>query len=163
MNDKNRLDPLSLESIFLSFFGIGHIPFAPGTFGSLATLPFLYFYGSLGLPTFFLIPFIVITFIISCFITNAVQKRLKVEDPSWIVIDEVLGMLICFLFITQHRIIDYILLFTFFRFFDIVKVWPANYVDKNIKNGIGTILDDVISGLYAGLLYLAVCKLFFPN
>lgn len=161
MNDKNRLDPLSLESIFLSFFGIGHIPFAPGTFGSLATVPFLYLYGSTGVPTFFLIPFIIITFIISCFITNVVQKRLKVEDPSWIVIDEVIGMLIAFLFIAKHSIIDYVVIFIFFRFFDIVKVWPANYVDKNIKNGIGTILDDVISGLYAGLLYFAVSQLNF--
>lgn len=158
MNDKNRLDPLSLESIFLSFFGVGHIPFAPGTFGSLATVPFLYLYGSTGAPTLFLIPFILITFVISCFITNIVQKRLGVEDPSWIVIDEVLGMLICFLFIQNHNILDYAILFGLFRFFDIVKIWPANYVDKNIKNGIGTILDDVISGLYAGLLYFAVSK-----
>ncbi|MDD0854574.1 phosphatidylglycerophosphatase A [Halobacteriovorax sp. GB3] len=159
MNDNKRLNALSLENLFLSFFGVGHIPWAPGTFGTLATMPFLYALGAFGTPFFFLIPFIVITFIISCFITDHVQKQLKVEDPSWIVIDEVLGIMVTWLFLQSHHWIHYVVIFIFFRFFDIVKIWPANYVDKNVKNGIGTILDDIISGVYAGLLYLILTKL----
>ncbi len=101
--------------------------------------------------------------IISSYITHVVQKKYNVLDPSWVVIDEVLGMWTAWIFTHAHGATFSSLIFTFcaFRFFDIIKVWPANYFDKQVKNGAGTILDDIVSGLYAGILYLVV-QYYFP-
>jgi phosphatidylglycerophosphatase A len=96
--------------------------------------------------------------LIACIITEKVQKERGLHDPGWIVIDEVIGMLItwCFLFPTIE-IRDICIIFIFFRLFDIFKIWPATFFDRRVKHGSGTILDDVISGFYAGFACL-LCK-----
>ncbi len=77
------------------------------------------------------------------------QEDVRQSDPSWIVIDEVLGMgLTLFIFPAFHWS-EWILAFASFRLFDIVKLWPASYFDLKVKNGFGTIVDDLVSGLYA--------------
>jgi phosphatidylglycerophosphatase A len=154
-NDK-RPSLKRLDILFLSFFGVGFIPFAPGTFGSLAILPFLYILGKFNPPFFLFIPFIIISTIVSSFIAEIVQKQLKLHDPQWIVIDEVIGMSVAWLFIGEHTFTRLLILFVLFRFFDIVKIWPASYFDKKVTHGAGTILDDVVSGIYAGLVFLVI-------
>lgn len=156
MQEKNPIKWYTPEILFLSFFGVGFAPKAPGTFGTLATLPFLVLLSTLDTPNFIFIPFIFVTTICTCFVTDAVQKKFNLHDPSWIVIDEVLGMATTWLFIQSHHIGHYILLFALFRFFDIIKFWPASYFDKEVTHGAGTILDDIISGIFAGLTYLGI-------
>ena len=137
---------------FLSFFWVGFIPKAPGTFGSLATIPLILIlhYYSLSFSSILLFTFLL--FLLSCFIADLVQKKEKVHDPGWIVIDEVIGMLVTWLFIFPNvKPLQLFWVFILFRVFDIVKIFPANWCDKNIKNGMGTIIDDVISALYAGI------------
>ena len=129
---------------------------APGTWGTLATLPFLYGIGRFNPPYFLFIPLLIIVTIISSFVAETVQKELKLHDPQWIVIDEVLGMTCAWLFIQKHNLLHLAILFVLFRFFDIVKIWPASYFDKKVQHGAGTILDDIVSGIYAGLTYLAI-------
>lgn len=153
MNEVNRPSLKRLDILFLTFFGTGYLPFAPGTWGTLATLPFLYIIGRFNPPFFLFIPFILIVTIISSFVAESVQKNFKLHDPGWIVIDEVLGMTVAWLFIREHNLKQLALLFVFFRFFDIIKVWPATYFDKKVTHGYGTIVDDLISGVYAGLLF----------
>ena len=153
MNETNRPSLKRLEILFLSFFGVGLSPFAPGTCGTLATLPFLYVIGRFNPPFFLFIPFLIVLTFISSYVTESVQKNLKIHDPQWIVIDEVLGMSIAWLFIREHNLLQLFILFVFFRFFDIVKIWPASYFDKKVHHGYGTIVDDVVSGIYAGLLF----------
>ena len=80
-----------------------------------------------------------------------VQKSCQIHDPPWIVIDEVIGMFVGFLFLPAPQWSDIFVLFGLFRFFDIVKVWPASFFDQKVKHGIGTILDDVVAGMYAGI------------
>ena len=87
------------------------------------------------------------------FITQIAQEKHDALDPSWIVIDEVIGMSIAWLFIQDHNIYHLVILFCLFRFFDIFKIEPVRYIDKNLKHGSGVILDDVVAGLYAGLTY----------
>ncbi len=146
------------EILFLSFFGVGFIKFAPGTFGTLATLPFLYFASLFNAPFFIFIPFILVLTVGSSFLADHVQKKYKLHDPQWIVIDEVIGMSITWLFSVNYNVTHLLLQFTLFRIFDIVKIWPASFFDSKIKHGSGTILDDVVSGIYAGLLYLLIAK-----
>lgn len=145
---------------FLSFFGTGFFPKAPGTVGSLATLPLIYGLAYLNCSFNFVLIGTIILTIISCFIADYAQKKESIHDPGWIVIDEVIGMLVTWLFIfpsTDPLLMT--ILFIGFRFFDIVKIFPADWCDKNIENGMGTIIDDVISGIYAGLL-LIIVKIF---
>ena len=73
------------------------------------------------------------------------------NDHSSIVIDEVAGMLVT-LFFVSHETINYFFAFLLFRLFDIWKPWPISWVDKNIKGGIGVLLDDLIAGLLAGVI-----------
>lgn len=142
--------------VFLSFFGVGFIPWAPGTFGTIATLPFLYVLGQMGAPFFLFIPFLAVFTFISCFIAEYAQKKYSLHDPGWIVMDEVLGMSVTWLFLQQQSLLHLALAFGLFRFFDIIKFWPASYFDKDVHHGSGTILDDIISGIYAGLVYLGI-------
>jgi phosphatidylglycerophosphatase A len=158
MNDDNRPSLKRLDILFLSFFGSGYLPYAPGTWGTLATLPFLYAIGRFNPPFFLFVPLLIIVTIISCFIAEKVQQELKSHDPQWIVIDETLGMTTAWLFIQTHNLVHLAILFVLFRFFDIIKIWPASFFDKKVKHGLGTILDDIVSGIYAGLIYLLILK-----
>jgi phosphatidylglycerophosphatase A len=76
------------------------------------------------------------------------------KDNSLIVIDEVAGMLIALSFIA-HDAILYFLGFLLFRLFDILKPWPISWVDRNIKGGLGILLDDLIAGFAAGGIIFA--------
>lgn len=156
MTDSKKPSLKHPEIIFLSFFGVGFVPKAPGTFGTLATLPFLYALGLTKPPVVLFIPLLIIATVISCFMANIVQKRLELHDPQWIVMDEVLGMATAWLFIQEFTILHLAILFGLFRFFDIIKFWPASYLDKEVEHGAGTILDDIVSGIYAGLVYLLI-------
>ena len=153
MKEKNAPSLKRQEIIFLSFFWTGFFPKAPGTAGTLATLPFLYALSQFNTPKFLFIPFLIIVTVISCFIADITQKRLKLHDPGWIVIDEVLGMATAWLFINNDSLLHLITLFVLFRFFDIIKFWPASYLDKKVEHGMGTILDDIVSGVFAGVSY----------
>ena len=135
------------ENFFLSFFGTGFIPKAPGTFGTLAAMPIIYLIVKYQTPSIFIIPFYSTTFIFSIFLINYVQKKNNLHDPSWIVIDEVLGIIPAALFINENSLWHYIAIFTLFRIFDIAKPFPINIVDKKMKGGFGVMLDDIIAGV----------------
>lgn len=162
MNNDKRLDRSSPEIIFLSFFWVGFMPIAPGTWGTASILPFLFVIGKLNPPFIFFIPFIVIMTLVSSFMAESVQRKYELHDPQFIVIDEVLGMMTAWLFIKDHQLSHLILLFLLFRFFDIVKIWPASFFDRKIAHGSGTILDDIVSGLYAGITYIFLIRVMLP-
>lgn len=159
MNQEKQPSLKKPEILFLSFMGVGFLPKAPGTWGTLATLPFLYLFGQFNPPFFIFIPFLLILTAGSCFIADHVQRDLHVHDPQWIVIDEVLGISVTWLFSTKFVLSHLILQFFLFRIFDIVKVWPASYFDQKIEHGSGTILDDIVSGIYAGIIYKIIATL----
>jgi len=152
MDTKNIPSLKKPEVLFLSFFGVGFIKYAPGTFGSLAIMPLLYILGQFNPPVFLFAPFLLILTALSCVIAEFAQKKYELHDPGWIVIDEVIGMFIAWLFVRDNHLVHLTILFVLFRFFDIVKIWPASFFDKKVKHGAGTILDDIVSGIYAGAL-----------
>jgi len=147
------------EIFFLSMGGIGFLPKAPGTFASIATLAILYIFGQANIPFFLFAPFIVILTGISIFLTNYVQKIYQVQDPSWIVIDEFIGVFVAWAFLAKHNWVHYLIILILFRIFDIVKKGPVGFIDKNLKNGFGIMLDDIVAGLFAGLVYLGISYL----
>jgi phosphatidylglycerophosphatase A len=145
--------------IFLSWFGAGKFPKAPGTMGSLATLPLVFLLHHLNLNTSHLIIFITCLYVAAVIVTQKVQIKFNLKDPQWIVIDEVIGMLIAWSFLQSINILDLLLVFGSFRLFDIIKIWPASWFDR-LHHGIGTISDDVVSGLYAGIISLFIRHFF---
>lgn len=139
---------INLNTMFVSVLGVGFIPFASGTFGSLAGLVIGYLLNLLSYNLFFL--FIPILFILGVIASNTYQKLTGEKDSSVIVIDEVVGQLIAMMFVMDNLVLVFIS-FIIFRIFDILKPWPASYADKKMKGGFGVMLDDVFAGIYASI------------
>lgn len=133
---------------FSTCFKIGYVSFAPGTFGSIFSLLMWFLVYNYSL--FIKLLIITTIFFLGVYSSEIISKKNNLKDPGFIVIDEFVGMWITLLLI-PNGIIWYFLGFLFFRFFDIVKFYPANVFDK-MDSGIGIMFDDVISGLYAGLI-----------
>lgn len=151
---------MSLQKLFLTFFGSGLSPKAPGTAGSLAALivGILIIY-TLGTSTLFMLT-LAIT-IIAIFEINKYEIATDSHDNSEIVIDEVSGMWIAMLLTNSVLIninnftivvIGYILSFVFFRLFDIWKPSTIGWIDREVKGGLGVMGDDVLAGIASGLL-----------
>lgn len=149
---------------FATYFGLGFSKYAPGTMGSLGTLPLayalIYFGGFSALMTA-----AVIIFILGVPATKVVIKKSGDDDPSLVVIDETVGQLLSFSFVAYlapeyltgiDSLWFYLAGFAFFRFFDILKMGPVKYADTKIKNAFGVMLDDVFAGIFAAILLLGV-------
>ena len=151
MKDQNIQQPSGLSVLFLSWFYTGKFPKAPGTVGSIATLPLIIALYTYKVPLIYLVVLILALYIAAVILTERIQQKYHLHDPQWIVIDEVIGMLITWSFVQKIDFPSLFLVTGLFRFFDIVKIWPASFFDRHL-HGFGTITDDVVSGLYAGLL-----------
>ena len=125
-----------------TFFYLGKLPFAPGSWGSLGALLIW-----LLLPVIFSVQLsvIIILFVLGVYSSSRMAKYLDDHDPSEVVIDEVVGMGIS-LFMLPHNFWLYLLSFILFRVFDILK--PSFiYRIQNLPGGWGIMLDDVLAGL----------------
>ena len=143
------------SKIIISLFGLGFIPIAPGTFASLFSLIFFYLiYSYLSFIAMILIFFFI--FLLSIKLINLYSYDKSDHDSAEIVIDEFLGIFFIVIFYEYFKFTNdklmFFLIFIIFRFFDIFKVFPANWVDKKIKNSFGVILDDIIASIYSLLL-----------
>lgn len=145
--------------------GIGLIPWAPGTFGSLLAVFLWLPMVALGWPL--QLGVIVLTLFLSGWSAGRAEQISGAHDPGWIVIDEVVGQWITLLVLTQLSLLAGIgvgvddlqhLAFGFlcFRIFDIWKPWPISWVDRNVSGGWGTTWDDVLAGLFAAPVALAL-------
>jgi phosphatidylglycerophosphatase A len=153
-----KINKLSPSIVFLSFFGSGFTPKAPGTAGSILSVPFLYVLAISKISPPIIWAILILLTIYSSYLAHLVQTKYEVHDPQWIVIDEVLGMITTWLFYPSASIVHLLIVLILFRFFDIVKIWPASYFDKKVNHGAGTILDDIISGIYAGVSYFLLIR-----
>ncbi len=143
--------------IVATWFGAGFLPWAPGTWGSLAALPFAYWlsfvWGTVGL-----LSASVMVFLVGIWAAEKVCTSTGMTDPQIVVVDEVVGQWLTLLPVIALRPdspVHYLAGFALFRLFDITKPWPARWVDKRLSGGPGIMLDDVVAALYAGgLLYV---------
>ena len=132
--------------LFATWFGIGLLRPAPGTWGSLVAVLMWYFLEFLHSSIYIILPaFIIFSF----FVCSRAAQDSNSDDHSAIVIDEVAGMLVTLSFVS-HGIMTYLCAFLLFRLFDIWKPWPISWVDQNIQGGLGILLDDLIAGFFAG-------------
>lgn len=135
--------------LLATWFGVGRIPFAAGTWGSLAALPLGWIVqaqtGQLGL----LVAAIAVA-LAGVWASSRICDRCEARDPGFIVIDEVAAMLLT-LVGAPLTWWGYLVAFLLFRAADIVKPWPANYCDRNVHGAMGVMLDDLVAGFYACL------------
>lgn len=150
-----------LALIIATYFGLGLSPKAPGTVGSIGTLPlaFLlcYFFGTPGI----IVAAIPIA-IIGIYATDVLIRDKEEKDPGKVVVDEVVGQLLAFLFVAdalRGNTTDwwlYLVGLAAFRFFDIKKMGPVKWFDSQMKNAVGVMMDDVCAGLLAAVVVWGV-------
>ncbi len=153
--------------LFASFFGIGLLPFAPGTWGSLVGLLLFFSIIYIQLSFFLFLTLFVCFVILSIIVCTIASKDLVEKDHKAIVIDEVAGAWLSFLFIPFLGVYNFstsewlkesylaaCILFVLFRFFDILKPHPISFIDRKFKSGLGIVLDDLAAGVFAGLTLL---------
>jgi phosphatidylglycerophosphatase A len=125
----------------------------PGTWGSLATLPFGWlisdFAGRVAL-----VGAAVFVFGLGLWAAESVARASSSKDPGFIVVDEVAAQLLV-LVATPHDWRAYGAAFLLFRVFDITKPWPVRAVERRFVGGLGIMLDDIMAALYVVLLLLA--------
>ena len=148
-----------ISKIFSTLFGIGCIPFAPGSIASIVTIIFWYYFIQLFSIYLFIIFVFVIT-VLSIYLVNIYLKDHSSNDPKEVVIDEFIGQSLPLMFLNQNSDM-FEILFTFvcFRIFDIYKIYPVNLGEK-MKKSVGVIADDVIAGVYS-IIFLMVYKIIF--
>ena len=159
------MKPTDYLALAISTFGVGYLPLAPGTWGSLVAvgifLGFTQVFKGNALVAVVLVSIVVVTFagIWAASRTEALANR---KDPSKVVVDEVAGQLISLFpltLFTQWSIVAVIISFILFRFFDIVKPYPARRLEA-LKGGLGIMCDDLIAGVYAAAITLIIVAVF---
>ncbi|MBN9543593.1 MAG: phosphatidylglycerophosphatase A [Alphaproteobacteria bacterium] len=169
------------NKLFATFFYSGCSKKAPGTAGSIAALPFVFlvnylilklhdFNGFKEINDFFHllgVHFILcgILFAAGSCSADKYAKDVGKDDPKEVVIDEVVGMwltlIICapgaIAIVDQiHSAILLVFIFLLFRMFDAIKPWPISWLDRNIKGGIGIMVDDIAAAFFASLMFYSV-------
>ncbi|AHE98784.1 phosphatidylglycerophosphatase A family protein [Thioalkalivibrio paradoxus] len=143
-------DPVHL----LAFgFGSGLARWAPGTFGSAAAL--VLYFAIIGLPDWAYLAVVALVTVSGFWICGESARRLGVHDHPGIVWDEWAGMLITLAF-APAGLVWVLVGFLLFRFFDIVKPFPARYFDRHWHSGVGIVMDDVVAAIYAWLVLQAL-------
>ena len=146
---------------FVAFgFGAGLAPRAPGTFGSLVGL--LAAWGLLELPLLWRVALVLAVIGFGVWICGESARRLQRHDDQRIVFDEIAGVLLTSLVVQKPSVVSLMLVFVFFRFFDIVKPWPIRDVDHSLHGGLGIMLDDLIAALYAAAC-VATIRVLLPT
>ncbi len=149
-----------MNKFIATFFYIGFLRPAPGTWGSIAAIVLAYtFMITMGFSSFLFI--LLFTIIVGFWSTkDYIKKSSEKSDPSEVVIDEVIGQWITVLPIGYILEIDEFLkdglwfvwlwAFVCFRFFDIMKLGLIGWAD-NLDGALGVLLDDILAGIAAGL------------
>ncbi len=150
---------MKLPEIIGTVGGVGYLKPAPGTWGSLAALPLAWLFHAIGGP--WLLGFAILSgFIKGLWATSHLTQGQEDHDPSYIVVDEVVGQWIAILPLSigaAHAGVSILALwpgwlaaFVLFRFFDITKLGPVGWADRR-EGPLGVMLDDVIAGVFAAI------------
>jgi phosphatidylglycerophosphatase A len=129
--------------------GAGYSPIAPGTIGTLLSIPIYLFLSRIPFPLYELT--LLTFFFFSVWISENAEVFFGKRDDQRIVIDEMAGFLITMLWIPR-TILSVVMGFILFRFFDILKPFPIRRLEKSWKGGFGIVLDDVIAGVYGNII-----------
>ena len=136
-----------MARLIASWFGSGFLPGAPGSWGSLAALPFAWLIAVHAGP-WQLLAAANLLFYIGWIAAHYAVRSQRDRDPGWVVIDEVVGQWIT-LSALPINVFAYAIGFALFRLFDIWKPWPIRAVERRCGGGFGIMIDDVLAAIYA--------------
>ena len=139
---------LWLATWLATWFGAGRLPWTPGTWGSLAALPLAWLLLALGGPWLLLIA-TALVFVLGLWAADRYMKAVGLHDPGAVVIDEVAGQWLT-LAIAPLDPLAFLLGFVLFRVADVLKPWPATWLDRRVGGAFGVMIDDVAAAVYAG-------------
>jgi phosphatidylglycerophosphatase A len=155
--DKGVRSPYTLLSLaFATMLGVGYVPFAPGTFGSLVGLVLWMLLPASTLGQASAIAFV---FVAGSLAGSAAERHFGRTDPRQVVADEVMGMMVT-LFLNPVGPLGVVLAFVLFRAADVIKPYPANRLER-LPGGVGVMADDLMAAIYANLalrLFLAAAN-----
>ncbi len=153
-------------------FGLGDLPKAPGTFGTLGGIPIFIgltlikglFPNNMVYNSFYFM-FLITLFAVSVYVCDICEREIyKKKDPQNVVIDEVLGFLTTLFLINpvgaKETIAAIVLGFIIFRFFDITKLGPIDK-SQHFKNGVGVVLDDFLAGIIGNFVLVCLWTILF--
>lgn len=129
---------------------VGRIPWAPGTFGTVIGLLLAYILSYTNLVVYFAV--VILGIGLAAWTAGQYERVTGRHDPKEVVIDEVVGYLVC-VFLVPPTWPNLLIAFAVFRVLDILKPWPISWVDRKVPGGIGTVADDLAAGL-VGLLFM---------
>ncbi len=150
-------------SLIATGCGLGLLPLAPGTWGSLAAMPGAWLITLIAGP-WALFAASLLAFAAGVWASGRYIEASGVKDPQCIVIDEIAGQWLALSAVPLHPL-AYLAAFAMFRLCDIAKPWPANWADSRVSGGLGVMLDDMIAGAYALMvvhLGLYSINMFYP-
>jgi phosphatidylglycerophosphatase A len=135
-------------------FGSGLAPVAQGTFGSLAAIvPWLLLR---LLPMQLYVFAVVVAFAVGVWACGVAGRAVGVDDHRSIVWDEFVGMWIALIPVVSADWWSVIIGFALFRLFDVWKPWPIRKLDRQLKGGVGVMVDDVVAGVFAAVVLAVV-------
>jgi len=137
-----------------TWFGCGLIKKAPGTWGTLGSIPFAVAIWSTGGWQLLLLAVVIISSI-GYWAADRFEKATGTHDAGSVVIDEVAGMWLT-LVVSSFSITSVIIGFALFRFFDILKPWPISWCDKELSGAKGVMADDIVAGIFAAICLMVV-------
>lgn len=146
---------LNVHEFIASGFCSGYVKFAPGSAGTLIAIPLSLFFNYFFNPViyFFIIIFLIIY---GSFICYEIQDFYNEDDPSWIVIDEIVGFFIA-TFTIKISFWSYFFAYIIFRLFDIFKPLYIKTIEEKLNCGFDIMLDDCVAGVYT----LIILKIIF--
>lgn len=151
-------DSERIALVLAQWFFTGRSPRAPGTVGSLATLPLAYALRNFG-PWIFASVAVGVA-VVGIWASNVAARVLGEKDPQSVVLDEVAGVLLALSFVSDAGFALWALAFGLFRLFDITKPGPIDRVQHLHPPGLGIMADDILAGVLAGALTWTVRALF---
>ena len=159
------MKPTDYLALAVSTFGVGYLPLMPGTYGSLVAVGIFLGFTQLAkgnaLVALVLVSLVAVT-LAGIWAASRTEELSGRKDPGKVVVDEVAGQLISLFPLTlfaHWSIVAVIISFILFRFFDIVKPYPARRLEA-LKGGFGIMCDDLLAGVYAAVITSIVVAVF---
>ena len=159
------MKPTDYLALSIATCGVGYLPLAPGTWGSLVGVGiFLLLVWAIpahALVVVVLVAIAAVTFAGTWAATRTEQLSGR-KDPGKVVVDEVAGQFIALFpltLFTRWSTVAVIVSFILFRFFDIVKPYPARRFEA-LKGGMGIMCDDLVAGVYGAIIVSIILRIF---
>ncbi len=151
----------NITNIVISLFYTGYLTKYPGTIASILSILILFPVIEFNLINFeIFVGIFFFIFLISLYFIKQFSNDTNTHDSKNIVIDEFLGIYLILIFYNNifiyNEIITILLVFILFRFFDILKIFPANIIDKKMNNSFGVILDDLVASIYTIIILYSI-------